>query len=87
MLKAPFLKNLPVLKDLVKPDQFPFNRLEFLSEDFSLEFTSPITFFVGENGSGKSTILEASAGHCGFHESGGSRDHVNYSSSDILNLC
>ena len=24
-----------------------------------IEFTSPITFFVGENGSGKSTVLEA----------------------------
>ena len=82
MLKAPFLKNITILKGQIKPDQFPFNRLRYLSEEFSLEFTSPITFFVGENGSGKSTVLEAIAAHCGFHESGGSRDHVNYSSSD-----
>lgn len=82
MLTAPFLKNISILQDQIKPDQFPFNRLGFLSEEFSLEFTSPITFFVGENGSGKSTVLEAIAAHCGFHESGGSRDHVNYSSSD-----
>ncbi len=82
MLKAPFLKTISILEDQITPDKFPFNRLAFLSEGFSLKFTSSITFFVGENGSGKSTVLEAIAAHCGFHESGGSRDHVNYSSSD-----
>lgn len=82
MLKAPFLKNISILKDQIKPDKFPFNRLGYLTGDFCLELTSSITFFVGENGSGKSTILEAIAAHCGFHESGGSRDHMNYSSSD-----
>jgi predicted ATPase len=53
-----------------------------LTSDFSLTFESPITFFVGENGSGKSTVLEAIAALYGFHESGGSGDHLNYYSSD-----
>lgn len=33
-----------------------------------------VTFFVGENGSGKSTMLEALAVSCGFNPEGGSRN-------------
>ena len=40
-----------------------------------IEFTSPITFFGGENGSGKSTVLEAMAIACGFNPEGGSRNY------------
>ena len=40
-----------------------------------IEFTSPITFFVGENGSGKSTVLEAMAIACGFNPEGGGRNY------------
>ncbi len=39
---------------------FPFN-LEVVKSMRGIEFSAPITFFVGENGSGKSTILEALA--------------------------
>ena len=39
-----------------------------------LEFFAPVTFFVGENGTGKSTLLEAIAVACGFNPEGGSRD-------------
>lgn len=39
---------------------FPFN-LEMVKSLRGFEFTAPVTFFVGENGSGKSTILEALA--------------------------
>lgn len=42
------------------PDTFPFN-LPMIRAFSSLEFTAPVTFFVGENGSGKSTVLEAIA--------------------------
>ncbi|WP_304341366.1 AAA family ATPase [Metaclostridioides mangenotii] len=33
----------------------------------SIEFRKPITFFVGENGTGKSTLLEAIAVSFGFN--------------------
>lgn len=40
-----------------------------------LEFSKPVTFFVGENGTGKSTILEAIAVAMGFNAEGGGREH------------
>ncbi len=42
----------------VDSEEFPFN-LSIVKNLKSLSFDSPVTFFVGENGSGKSTFLEA----------------------------
>lgn len=39
-----------------------------------IEFTSPVTFFVGENGTGKSTLIEAIAVAYGFNPEGGTRN-------------
>ena len=41
-------------------DSFPFD-LEIVQSLGEIQMTSPVTFFVGENGSGKSTVLEAIA--------------------------
>ena len=49
-----------------------------LAEKEELEFTSPVTYFVGENGTGKSTLLEAIAVKYGFNAEGGS---LNFSFS------
>jgi len=43
-----------------------------------LVFHKPVTFFVGENGVGKSTLIEAIAVHAGFNAEGGS---VNFNFS------
>ncbi len=40
----------------------------------SLEFDTPVTFFAGENGTGKSTLIEAIAVAFGFNAEGGSRN-------------
>lgn len=40
-----------------------------------LEFCKPVTFFVGENGSGKSTMLEAIAVASGFNPEGGTKNY------------
>ena len=40
-----------------------------------LEFRSRVTFFVGENGTGKSTLLEAIAVAYGFNPEGGSKNY------------
>ena len=44
--------------------EFPFN-LPVVQHWETLEFTAPVTFFVGENGSGKSTVMEAIAAAIG----------------------
>jgi predicted ATPase len=47
-------------------DRYPFNLPVFLHEQ-SVSFSTPVTLFVGENGTGKSTLLEAIARLCEIH--------------------
>ncbi|MBL8962036.1 MAG: AAA family ATPase [Gemmatimonadetes bacterium] len=47
-------------RDGEAPHRFPFT-VPVVRELARLSFTTPVTFFVGENGSGKSTVLEAIA--------------------------
>lgn len=47
----------------------------------SLDFERSVTFFVGENGTGKSTLLEAVAVAYGFNPEGGSIN-FNFSTKD-----
>ena len=48
--------------------------IQYLSRQKHLPFSSPVTFFVGENGTGKSTLLEAIAVAYGFNAEGGTRN-------------
>lgn len=48
--------------------------VQYLHSVDRLNFTMPVTFFVGENGTGKSTLLEGIAVAMGFNPEGGSRD-------------
>jgi predicted ATPase len=67
----PFLLGLDAVPDRIPPiASFPFS-LPFLA-GMSLRFRRPVSFFVGENGTGKSTLLEAIAALCGLPVSGGS---------------
>lgn len=59
-LPAPYLKRLWVREDARLTDDYPFN-LPWLDTDFSLDFATPVTIIVGENGTGKSTLIEALA--------------------------
>ena len=47
-------------------EHYPFN-LNIFHETKSISFDSPVTFFVGENGTGKSTLLEALTHRCGIY--------------------
>jgi predicted ATPase len=59
---------------------YPFNVPGI--KDFSkLEFHPHVTYFVGENQMGKSTLLEAIAINCGFNAEGGSKN-FNFSTQD-----
>ncbi len=58
--KSSYLNSLPVIK--------------FLKKTGGLDFPADVTFFVGENGTGKSTLLEAIAVAYGFNAEGGSKN-------------
>src|SRR6185295_6362173 len=54
--------------------RYPFS-VPCLDDHFKIHFKNNVTFLVGENGTGKSTILEAIAEKCGYNAAGGNRDH------------
>jgi predicted ATPase len=60
-------------------DKYPFT-IPAVRELGSIEFHPNVTFFVGENGSGKSTVLEAIAVALGFGPEGGTKG-VRFSST------
>jgi predicted ATPase len=47
-------------------EHYPFN-LPLFHQTKAIQFDTPVTFFVGENGTGKSTLLEAITHRCGIH--------------------
>ena len=60
--------------------QYPFS-IPAVRECGAFSLQSPVTIFTGENGSGKSTILEAIAIAAGFNPEGGSRN-FSFSTED-----
>jgi predicted ATPase len=75
ILRAPFLRRIELVPARTEPHVFPFTLPFLQGGSFHLDFTEPVTIFVGENGTGKSTLLEAIAALCGFNLLGGSRDN------------
>lgn len=76
-LKAPFLKRLTLLPERMEADGYPFDLPILEGGGLELTFDRPITFFVGDNGTGKSTLLEAIARQCGFGVLGGGRNQAS----------
>jgi len=62
---------------------YPFC-LPFLRDDFELSFDRPITIIAGENGTGKSTLLEGIAVLAGYDEAGGGKGYMPVDHSDAL---
>jgi predicted ATPase len=75
------IQSLHLLHDTFPTRNFyPFN-LEIFQKTDLLEFSHPLTFFIGENGTGKSTLLRAIARCCNIHiweEREGNRDRRNH---------
>ena len=82
-LPAPYLKRVSVLPDRVPEDRsYPFD-LPWFSEAFELSFEAPVTIIIGENGTGKSTLIEALAEQAGFGRAGGGRAHGGADYGDV----
>ena len=69
----PFLHHIYTIPERIQPHTFPFT-LPLFAHGIELDISRNVTLFVGENGSGKSTILEAIAAKCEFHLAGGGRN-------------
>lgn len=70
----PYLRRVELLRDQVESfDIYPYclAAVRHLTE---IEFHPKVTYIVGENGTGKSTVLEALAVAWGFNPEGGSRN-------------
>ncbi len=81
-MPAPYLQRVWLDPSRITDrEAYPFC-LPFLRDDFELTLDQPITIIVGENGTGKSTLLEGIAVLAGYDEAGGGRgyrsvDHSN----------
>jgi predicted ATPase len=71
---AQFVRSIALRRDKVASfDQYPFC-LPAVRKLTQIDLHPKVTFFVGENGSGKSTVLEAIAVSLGFNAEGGSKN-------------
>ena len=83
-LPAPYLRRIWLDPSRVAdPAVYPFC-LPFLLEEFELTFDRAITIIVGENGMGKSTLLEGIATLAGFDEAGGASGYKPVDHSDAI---
>lgn len=73
--KPAYLRGARVVEERVPADDhYPF-ALPFV-RDLDITLDTPVTFFVGETRSGKSTLLEAIASLVGFPASGGGKEDL-----------
>src|SRR5512138_212761 len=74
-LPAPYLKRIWLEPSKITDREvYPFC-LPLLRDDFELRFDKAITIIVGENGTGKSTLLEGIAALAGYDEAGGGKGY------------
>ena len=75
-----YIKKITNIKPECERKEYPYNipAIRNLNE---FEFKSNVTFIIGENGTGKSTLIEAIAIRAGFNPEGGSA-YLNYHTYD-----
>jgi predicted ATPase len=83
-MPAPYLRRIWLEAARISDAKaYPFC-LPFLREDFELSFDAAITIIVGENGTGKSTLLEGIAVLAGYDEAGGGKGYMPVDHSNAL---
>ena len=82
----PYLQQISIRSDVdVDLTSYPFS-IPAVKELGFLKFHPDVTFFVGENGAGKSTILEAIAMSMGFGPEGGTKNVQLLRTTDSISL-
>lgn len=85
-LSAPYLKKVRLDQSLVTDAKaYPFC-LPLFKNGFEQSFDSPITIIVGENGIGKSTLLEGIAALAGFDQAGGAKGYAPLDHSESIEI-
>jgi predicted ATPase len=83
-LPAPYLKRIWIEPSRITDrGAYPFC-LPLLHDDFELSFDRAITIIVGENGTGKSTLLEGIAVLAGYDEAGGGKGYMPVDHSEAV---
>ena len=84
-LPSPYLKRLTLIEERMDDrSAYPMNLPWLDPSEFEVEFVSPVTIIVGENGTGKSTLIEAIAALCGYDEAGGGKGYRPVDHSEAL---
>ena len=81
-----YIDRIRIDWDKVREDSF-LTRIPAICLLQELAFRKPVTFFVGENGTGKSTLLEAIAIAYGFNPEGGTLNYNFSTHDDYSELC
>ena len=77
-----FLRSVRIAPELPMGEYYAtLPAVQAIWREHGLNFTKPVTFLVGENGVGKSTLIEAIAVASGFNPEGGTIN-FNFSTSD-----
>jgi len=85
-LPAPYLRRVWLETDRVPdPEAYPFC-LPFLVDGFEQDFDRAVTIIVGENGMGKSTLLEGIAALAGYDGAGGGKGYRAVDHSEALEV-
>lgn len=85
-MNSQFIQRVLINWDKIEARSY-LRDIEAINGLTTLEFTNPITFFVGENGSGKSTMLEALAIASGFNPEGGTKNYSFSTYDSHSELC
>ncbi|MDO4404451.1 MAG: AAA family ATPase, partial [Atopobiaceae bacterium] len=85
MINSRFIRSLSIDWDAVPRDSY-LRGILALTRLSELEFTHDVTVFAGENGTGKSTLLEAIAVAYGFNREGGTLNFMHSSYDDVSEL-
>jgi len=81
-----FIRKAVIDWNYVDDDSYLFD-IPAISDIDEIEFHAPITLLAGENGMGKSTLLEAMAVAAGFNPEGGTRNYAFSTYNSHSDLC